>query len=255
MNQRASLIFEVQQLQKTLGGRKVLNIKRLQFHRGIIYGLIGTPGSGKSTFLNLLAGVDKPSSGTLLFDNNPFQTTMLGRVKPSSEIYYASPASLPVKKTVESLVRKEYPSKIEEILKRYFQKSGLSRVWTQKIERISVGEKAFVASVLAVESDPRVLILDDYGVYFDQVLEEKFRNRFRKMNKDLGTTLILASSSDHYLKQFASVMIYLDNGHIARIRSGVKRKDGRSGSPDRSRRDRNKREGRPRHGRRRRRES
>lgn len=237
MNQRASLIFEVQQLHKSLGGRKVLNIKRLQFHRGIIYGLIGTPGSGKSTFLDLLAGVDKPTAGTINYDNKPFQTDWLGRVKPNQEIYYSSLVRLPGKGTVESLIRMKYPSKIEDISKRYFQKSGLSQIWTQKLQRTTAGEKAFVTSVLAVESDPRVLILDDYGVYFDQVLEEKFRHSFKQMNKDLGTTLILASSSDHYLKQFASVLIYLDNGHVARIRSGARRQEGRSGRPDRKRQD------------------
>ena len=41
------------------------------------------------------------------------------------------------------------------------------------------------------------------------------------MNRELGTTFILASSSDTNLKKLASVLIYLDNGHISKIRSGL----------------------------------
>ena len=40
------------------------------------------------------------------------------------------------------------------------------------------------------------------------------------MNRSLGTTIILTSSSDIYLKYFASVLIFLDHGHISKIRTG-----------------------------------
>ena len=43
------------------------------------------------------------------------------------------------------------------------------------------------------------------------------------MNNILGTTVLLSSSNDYFLKQFASVIIYLDNGHISKIRKGFKK--------------------------------
>ena len=79
-----------------------------------------------------------------------------------------------------------------------------------------------MASVLAIESDPRVLVLDDYGVYMPHDQEAELRKKIRNMNQNLGTTILLASHSDHYLRQFASVLIYLDKGHVSRIRSGAK---------------------------------
>jgi ABC-type methionine transport system ATPase subunit len=41
------------------------------------------------------------------------------------------------------------------------------------------------------------------------------------MNRDLGTTIVLATNSTSQVQKFASVLIYLDNGHIAKIRSGA----------------------------------
>ena len=74
MNQQSTLIFELKSLKKIYNDQAVLNIDRLQFHRGTIYGIIGPIGSGKSTLLNIMAGHDKQSDGTLKYDMNQFQT-------------------------------------------------------------------------------------------------------------------------------------------------------------------------------------
>ena len=55
-----------------------------------------------------------------------------------------------------------------------------------------------------------------------------------KMNRTLGTTIILSSSSDQYLKHFVSVLVYLDHGHISKIRPGVSRKPNRNSRSARS---------------------
>ena len=46
------------------------------------------------------------------------------------------------------------------------------------------------------------------------------RKGFRKMNRNLGTTIILSSVNSNVLRNLCSVMIYLENGHITRVRSG-----------------------------------
>ena len=59
-------------------------------------------------------------------------------------------------------------------------------------------------------------------------MEKDFRNKILKMNRTLGTTIILSAPSDHSLKHFASVLVYLNHGHISKIRPGVSRKPYRS---------------------------
>ena len=95
--------------------------------------------------------------------------------------------------------------------------------------------------IFACEADPRVLLIDDYGVYFNSTMEQEFRNQLTKMNRTLGTTIVLSSPSDVYLKKFASVLIYLDNGHVSKIRTGISRKPQRdSKRRNRKSRGRNK---------------
>ena len=87
--------------------------------------------------------------------------------------------------------------------------------------------------ILACEVDPRVLLIDDYGMYFNGGMEKDFRNQITKMNRTLGTTIVLSAPSDMNLKHFASVLIYMDHGHISKIRPGKSRKTDRNNKSER----------------------
>ncbi len=221
MDQKKSkLIYDIRDLSKIYGSRTVIQIRKLQFHPGTIYGIIGPVGSGKSTLLNILAGQEKQTDGSLYFEGNEFDTGWFGKVKKNENIYLASVNQLPKKSTIQQLIRDTYPEKVEKIKGRYFSKHPKKEMWTETIDSLSPGECAWVNKILAVKSDPRVLLIDDYGTVMDNTMERDFRKRLIKMNKDLGTTIILAAPDDHQIKKFASVLIHLDNGHISKIRSG-----------------------------------
>jgi len=85
--------------------------------------------------------------------------------------------------------------------------------------------------IYAVESDPRVLMIDNYGIFSEKNMEDKFRKKLRQMNKELGTTILLTASSDQILKTIASVLIYLDNGHVSKVRTGMNKKSVRRSKP------------------------
>ncbi|MFQ6612019.1 MAG: ATP-binding cassette domain-containing protein [Fidelibacterota bacterium] len=220
MNQRATLIYEIQNLKKVYKNQSVLNISRLKFHRGTIYGIAGPIGSGKSSLLRILAGLEKPTEGTVHFENKEFKTNWLGKITPDPDILLASVDGLPKGRKVSDVVNVFHKDRQKIIVSRYFQSGNWKLLWDRPVTSLSPGELAWLNMVIATESDPRVLLLDDYGTLFDPDLESVFRNRLQHMNRDLGTTIILAAPTDFNIKQFASVLIYLDNGHISKIRSG-----------------------------------
>ncbi len=221
MNQRSKLIYEISDLKKDYGSRTVLQIGHLQFHPGTIYGIIGAIGSGKTTLLKLLAGIERQTTGTLKYDGEEFETTWLGKVKPIDEIYLASVETLPDSQKLSQIVQMVHPDAVERIRGRYFSRGRFKEFWDIPLKKLSPGETSWFKKVLAVESDPRVLLIDDYGTTMDSTMERDFRNRLLKMNRELGTTIILAAPDDHRIKKFAAVLIHLDNGHVAKIRPGV----------------------------------
>ena len=218
MNQRATLIYELKNLKKVYHQQPVISIGRLQIHRGTIYGILGPVGSGKTTLLRHLAGLEAQTEGILKYDNNEFERTWLGKIKVPQEIYYVGEQLVSAKQTVEQLIKSVYPDKSIGIVKKYFRGSVSKQILP--LNFLSPGQRAWFDLVLALESDPRVLIQDNFATLFDNEMEFIARKELKRMNKDLGTTLILSSINDHALKKFCSVLIYLENGHITKVRSG-----------------------------------
>jgi len=218
-------IFQVENLEKSYGKYIALKVSKLEIHPGTIYGIIGTVGSGKTSLLNILAGYDKQSSGTVLYDDDVYQTNWRGKIIPEKDVFYLNnPKLSSLNQTVSSYIGEIFGNKKNVIQNRYFKSGSFENIWHQKLNKISQGERHWLGMILSCESDPRVLVIDDYGIYFNTTMEQDFRNQITKMNRTLGTTLILSSPTDIHLNKFASVLIYLDNGHISKIRPGISRK-------------------------------
>jgi len=235
MNQTKRLIFKLRGLEKSLGNENFLKISKLEVHPGTIYGIVGTVGSGKTTLLNILSGVTSQTSGTMLYDNHPYKKNWLGKLNPNDDVYYSKNNKLiKSNKSVSSFIKKYFKKKQNTLKKRYFNDGSFKSLWSRKISDISSAELNWLGTVLACEEDPRVMLIDDYGIFFSSDMEKDFRNKILKMNRTLGTTIILSSPSDQFLKHFVSVLVYLDHGHISKIRPGISRKPNRNNRKNRS---------------------
>ena len=225
MKQKKRLIFEIKNLIKVYGSTEVINIGRLDIHPGTIYGVVGNVSSGKTTLLKLLSGNIKPTDGLLYYENNPYKTNWLGKLVPNAEIFFSNNTGLyNSRSTVKNFIFDTFGNKKNVIQKRYFNKGSFKSIWQRNISKLTKGEMHWLGMLLAIENDPRVLLIDDYGIYFDSSMENNFRSQLLNMNRRLGTTIILTAPGDRYLRKFCSVLVYLDNGHISRIRPGIARK-------------------------------
>ena len=219
MNINKDSLFELTKVNVDFLNNNILNIRKLKFHRGAIYGITGAPGSGKTTILKLMSGLIKENSGDVRYDNSSFQKNWLGRVTQNPDIAYVGMLDNKHGKSLPSTIGKK---PIKQVLSKYSKKLNIDRILQNKLTYLSNGEIAFVNLSIALEKDPRVLILDDYGIYFDNETELKFRKKIISMNKNFGTTIILSSINDRLLKLFSSVVVYLENGHVSKIRTGIK---------------------------------
>ena len=216
-------IYDVQKLKLRFKDKKALEIKTLKFHNGLIYGICGNFGSGKTSLLKILAGELKETSGRVLYQGNKFKKSFFGKIKKHNDIQYLDAHSVNSSQTVEQFIKKNFPKKTQQIKSRHFSSFQMEAVWKTSINSISDGERHWLKTVIGVEKDPRVLLIDDYGLSIDPRTEIILRKKIIKMNNILGTTVLLSSGNDYFLKQFASVIIYLDNGHVSKIRKGFKK--------------------------------
>lgn len=219
MNVNKDLLFEFTKVNVDFLNNSILKIRKLKFHRGAIYGITGAPGSGKTTILKLMSGLIKESSGEVRYDNSLFQKNWLGKIIQIPEIAYINALDNEHGNSLPSTIGNK---PIKQVLSNYSKKLNIDRILQSKLTNLSNGEIAFVNLSIALEKDPRVLILDDYGIYFDNETELKFRKKIISMNKNFGTTVILSSINDRLLKLFSSVVVYLEYGHVSKIRTGIK---------------------------------
>ena len=219
MNEVKRLIFKVEGLKKAYGSFEDINIKKLEIHPGTIYAVVGPPGSGKTTLLSILAGSLKPSSGSLYFESMPYEKNWLGKIIKHDEIFYNYGFDdYGTGKSVGKIISKLYGKKSNTIMKSHFSSPKFKHLWDRPISNLTKGELHWLGMILSLESDPRVLLIDEYGVHLTDDIEQEFRSHLKRMNRSLGTTIIISSHSESLVKKFASVIIYLDNGHISKIR-------------------------------------
>ena len=216
-------IYGVNNLKLKFKNKKALEIKNLKFHNGLIYGICGNFGSGKTSLLKVLSGKIQQSSGSVLFQGSPFKRSIFGKIKNPKDVNYLDINSVNTYRTVGQLIKRNFPLKTQQIKSRHFTGFQMEALWKTPVNLISSGEKHWLKTIIGVEKDPRVLLIDDYGLFIDPRTEIILRKKVIKMNNILGTTVILSSHSDYFLKQFASVIIYLDNGHVSKVRKGFKR--------------------------------
>ena len=216
MSNSTTLILELKKVQKSFRDNVVLDIRHLKFHKGTIYGIVGSAGCGKSSLMNILSGYETPNKGEALYDNAPFSKSFLGKPVSPEDLFLVN--KLKVKKSLVSKLFKK--SNANQLLSNYFTSSSAEKVVNTSFSNLSKGEKNAVLLTLGIDADPRLLLVDDYGIYFDNAMEQKFRKKIVSINKDHGTTVVLSSPNEKILKNFCSVLIYLDNGHISRIRTG-----------------------------------
>ena len=217
-------IYDIKNLKLRYKHKKALEIKTLKIHNGLIYGICGNFGSGKTSLLKILSGKIAESDGEILYQGSKFKKNIFGNIKNPNDVEYLDLDCISSSGTVEQLIKKKFPQKSQQIKSRHFIGFQLESLWKAPVNCISGGEKHWLKTVIGLEKDPRVLLIDDYGLSIDSRTEMALRKKIIKMNNILGTTVILSSNNDYFLKQFSSIIIYLDNGHISKVRKGFKRK-------------------------------
>ena len=219
MNRIQIPIFELDNVRVAYNGRTVLKIGKFQFHRGTIYGIVGPVGSGKTTLLKVLTGRIVPTDGEILYENEPFEKNWLGRIKPLPEVVFLESDVSTHKGTVSEFISSRLPKNYEEVRRRYYSNSRHSSEWDLSMDALSSGLRYRANLIAAIESDPKVLIIDDYAKNFDLKLKREFNRRIRQNAKSRGTTVIISTTDMSPIRDLATVIIFLDNGHISKVRS------------------------------------
>lgn len=162
------------------------------------WGVVGLNGSGKSTLLRMMAGVEKPDSGTV---------TALRKYKIS---YCPQMMEFEPGKTVYDTVLSHLEEKSEEYqIKSILNKLGITDV-TEQIDILSGGQKKRVALAIALIQKADLYLLDEPTNHLDQemiVWLEKFLARMSK-------AVVLVTHDRYFLSRITDHIVDVENGHL-----------------------------------------
>jgi putative ABC transport system ATP-binding protein len=192
----------------------------VEFERGRFSAIMGPSGSGKSTLMHILAGLDRPTSGSVVLDGveitelDDGDLTRLRRDKLGFIFQFFN--LLPVLTAEENIV---LPLSIagskpdEEWLRRLVETVGLTDRLTHRPAELSGGQQQRVAVARALVSKPAVVFADEPTGNLDSKSSEEVLRMLRQSVDDLGQTVVMVTH-DPEAAAHADRLIILRDGLI-----------------------------------------
>jgi iron complex transport system ATP-binding protein len=193
----------------------------LTINAGEFFGIIGPNGSGKTTILKIMAGLLKPSAGSILVFGKDINK--IGRNDLAKIIGFVPQENFFVFDfTVFDVVlwgRNPYLKRFEHPKKDDFEKSAQAlesadvlSLKDKLINRISAGERQRVVLARALAQEPKVLLLDEATAHLDITHQVTFLKILKRLQQN-GMTIVFLSHDLNLASLVCSRILLLDNGN------------------------------------------
>ena len=200
---------------------KVLKGLSQTFEKGKIYSIMGPSGSGKSTLLNLISLIDRPSSGSIMFDDNQinFNNTEENDVFRSKKIgiVYQQNNLLPDFTALENIYLASLAVNNNKELaftnaKKLLNKIGLSKRSDHFPSQLSGGEAQRVSIARAIVNDPEIILADEPTGSLDM---ETAKDIFELLNKQkTSDRLIIFATHNRFFANKSDYLLEMRDGCI-----------------------------------------
>lgn len=197
-----------------------LNGVSMEIKKGEFLSIVGSSGSGKTTFLNIISCLDKPTSGKLLIEDldvsaYPEKKLITVRRKYFGFIfqYFFLIPTLTVAENVQLPLMFAGKKKSNKEITDLLAKVGIEERRNHLPGQLSGGEMQRVAIARALINDPEIVVADEPTGNLDSTNSQKIFDLFRQLNKDLGVTIICATHNLDLANQ-SDRIVHLKDGVI-----------------------------------------
>ena len=207
-------LLECFNLCKKFGKREVLKNVSFDIHEGDILAFIGPNGSGKTTTIKLILGLQKITSGTVIINGYNIESDYINAIKkvgaivenPDSYMYLTGWQNLRI---IANCYDKIKDDDIKEIVKYV----GLENRIHEKVSKYSLGMRQRLGIARALLNKPNILILDEPTNGLDPEGIKDLRELLQKLAKD-GMGILISSHNLAELESFCNRVCIINNGII-----------------------------------------
>jgi lipopolysaccharide transport system ATP-binding protein len=181
----------------------------LEIPRGSTYGLIGHNGSGKSTLLKLVAGIHRPTSGTI---------TAHGRVSAMLELgagfhpELSGRENIYLNGSILGMGRSQITASMDKII----EFSGLGDFVDTPVKVYSSGMYVRLGFAIAVNLDPEILVIDEIIAVGDEEFQRRCFDRLHELRRR-GVTIVFVTHSMALVQSLCDSAAWLDHGRLRQV--------------------------------------
>lgn len=212
-----SKAISVQNVSKKYGANEVLKNINIDIEDSELVCLLGPSGCGKTTLLRLIAGLDNPSSGSVLIGGK--DATFLPPGKRNYGIMFQSYALFPNLTAYDNIAyglknRKVRQKEIGETVDRLLDMVGLADAHARYPSQLSGGEQQRVALARALAINPSFLLLDEPLSALDAKVRIKLRREICRIQKELKLTTIMVTHDQEEALTMADRIIVMNKAEV-----------------------------------------
>lgn len=208
---------EVRGLDKHFGDFHAVKDVHFQISKGHLIGLLGPSGGGKTSILRMLAGLETPDAGDILFHGQrvnalPPQERGIGFVFQNYALFKHMTVfdniafGLKVKKASKAVIK----NRVNELV----ELTGLKGFEKRYPHQLSGGQRQRVAFARALAPEPQLLLLDEPFAAIDAKIRQELRSWLREMIERLGITSIFVTHDQDEAIEVADEIMIINQGRL-----------------------------------------
>lgn len=206
--------LSLKKIKKNYGDRQVLDLEELEIEAGKITGITGPNGCGKTTLLNIIAGLDKDFSGQVLYKGEKLNKEIMKKMTTVFQKPYL------LKRTVYENI--EYPLKLRGIKKdksrariyKLMKDLEIEDLKDKRADRLSGGESQKVALARALVFKPELLLLDEPTSNIDPDYITTMEKVIKQYNLESKSTIILVTHNIEQSERLCHNIISMRRGKV-----------------------------------------
>jgi sulfate transport system ATP-binding protein len=209
--------IEVRNLNKSFGDFHAVKDVSFEIEKGHLIGLLGPSGGGKTSILRMLAGLESPSSGDIIFHGKrvndlPPQERGIGFVFQN----YALFKHMTVYDNIAFglKVKKQSKEQIRERVMYLVELTGLKGFEHRYAHQLSGGQRQRVAFARALAPEPQLLLLDEPFAAIDAKIRTELRTWLKEMIERVGITSIFVTHDQEEAIEVADEIMIISKGKL-----------------------------------------
>jgi multiple sugar transport system ATP-binding protein len=214
--------LELRNITKLFGSFKAVDNVSIQVDDGEFLVLLGPSGSGKTTILRIVAGLEKPSEGSVIIDGR--DVTYLSPKDRDIAMVFQNYALYPHMSVYDNIslplrVRRFEKDKIERKVRETAELLQITNLLEKKPSEISGGEQQRVALARAIVRNPKVFLFDEPLSNLDSKLRVTTRGFLKRLQKELKVTTVYVTHDQSEALTMADRIAVLNKGALLQVAS------------------------------------